>query len=83
MFYVETHVFYKNADGLMCESIQKHSVDQALSSGKAAFDHWKMIMEIAKRQDRIYSGTVMLKNEYDDIKACWGLHIGTLLEVKS
>ena len=66
MFYVETHVFYKDADGIKSESVQKHPVDPALSSGKNAFDHWKMILEISKRQGKIDSGTVMLKNEYDD-----------------
>lgn len=83
MYYVETHVFYRDADGIKSESIQQHPVDPALSSGKNAFDHWRMILEIAKRQGRIDSGTVMLKNEYDDIKACWGLNIGTMLEAKS
>ena len=52
MFYVETHVFYKDADGIKSESVQKHPVDPALSSGKNAFDHWKMILEISKRQGK-------------------------------
>ena len=83
MFYVETHVFYKDANGVQSEAIQKHLVNPVHSRGPNAFNHWKQVLQIAKRQGRIDSGTVMLKNEYDDIKACWGLHLGTMLEVKS
>lgn len=83
MFYVETHVFYRDADGIKAVRVQPHPVDRRFSSPKDAFDYWKMVLEFVKRQGWIDSGTVMLKNEYEDIKACWGLNIGTMLEAKS